>query len=351
MAKIWDFSVGECTMLIDVLTTAVNAIVPIVLLIGFGYWLRRSGVLSEDFMKQGNKLMFNYLLPCMLMINTYKIDSFSDIPLGLMGYSLAMVGVNFLLGLAIIPRLTADPRRKGVLLQSTFRSNTAVIGIPLAQALGGAAAVATATVSTAICVPLLNVLAVISLTLFVHPGQKVDGRQLLRSVLRNPLIRGIGLGFVCILLRTLQRQVLGEVVFTLSGDLKFLYTALSQAGSIATPFALIILGGQFSFSAVGELRREIAIGTIWREILAPLVGLGGAVLLTKAGILHVVSADYPALIALFGTPTAVSSAAMAAQMDNDTQLATQLVVWTSIVSIPTLFLAVCVLMLTGLLVV
>lgn len=338
-------------MLINVLTTAVNAIVPIVLLIAFGYWLRQTGFLDERFMKLGNKLMFTYLLPCMLFVNTYKIDSFSDIPLELMGYSLAMVLLVFLLGWLMAPRFTADPRRKGVLLQSTFRSNTAVIGIPLAQALGGTAAVAVATVSTAICVPLLNVLAVVSLSLFVHPGQKLDGKGLLRSVLHNPLIIGIGLGFVCILIRTLQRWLLGDVVFSLSGDLTFLYTALSQAGSIATPFALIVLGGQFSFSAVGDMRREILVGTLWRVILAPILGLGGAVLLTRLGILHCGSAEYPALIALFGTPAAVSSAAMAAQMDNDVQLATQLVVWTSIISIVTLFLTVCVLMLTGLLVV
>lgn len=336
-------------MLITVLTTAVNAIVPIVLLIAFGFWLRQRGFLTEAFVTLGNKLMFQYLLPCMLFINTYSIDSFSDIPLGLMGYTLVMVFLNFLLGWLIVPRFTSDPRRKGVLVQCTFRSNTSVIGIPLAEALGGTAAVAVATVSTAITVPLLNVLAVVSLSLFVHSDEKLDGKKLLGKMIRNPLILGIGAGFLCILIRTIQRKLFGEVVFSLSGDLKFLYTALKQAGSIATPFALIVLGGQFSFSAVGDLRKEILVGTVWRVILAPLLGLGGAWLLTKLGVLSCSSADYPALIALFGTPAAVSSAAMAAQMDNDEQLATQLVVWTSVFSIATLFLIVCTLMLTGLL--
>lgn len=338
-------------MLITVFVTAVNAIVPIVLLIAFGYWLRQKNFLTDEFVRLGNKLMFQYLLPCMLFCNTYKIDSFSDIPLTLMLYCLVMMVVIFLLGRVTVPRFTRDVRRKGVLLQCTFRSNTAVIGIPLAQALGGAAAVAVSSVSAAICVPLLNVLAVLALSLYVHPGQKLDWKKTLGKVARNPLIIGIALGFVCIAIRTLQRQVFGEVVFSLSRDLTFLHTALTQAGSIATPFALIVLGGQFSFSAVGDLCREIVVGTLWRVVIAPILGIGGAVLLTKVGVLHCASADYPALIALFGTPAAVSSVAMANQMDNDGQLATQLVVWTSIVSIATLFLTVCVLMLTGLLVV
>ena len=46
---------------------------------------------------------------------------------------------------------------------------------------------------------------------------------------------------------------------------------------------------------------------------------------------------YPTLIALFGTPVAVSSAIMAAEMSNDEQLAAQLVVWTSLGSIITVF--------------
>ena len=58
---------------------------------------------------------------------------------------------------------------------------------------------------------------------------------------------------------------------------------------------------------------------------------------------------YPGLIALFGSPVAVSSAIMASQMEGDEQLATQLVVWSSVCSIATIFLTACILMATGLL--
>ena len=54
------------------------------------------------------------------------------------------------------------------------------------------------------------------------------------------------------------------------------------------------------------------------------------------------------MIALFGTPVAVSSAVMASQMGNDEQLATQLVMWTSIGSVVTIFLQACILMSLGL---
>jgi hypothetical protein len=46
---------------------------------------------------------------------------------------------------------------------------------------------------------------------------------------------------------------------------------------------------------------------------------------------------YAALIALFGTPLAVSSAIMVHEMGGDEKLAGQLVIWSSIFSIITLF--------------
>ena len=120
---------------------------------------------------------------------------------------------------------------------------------------------------------------------------------------------------------------------------------------IASPLALIILGGQFEFSAVKGMTKEIVVGTVWRILLAPLIGIGLAVLLSNNTEWLNFGADvYPTLIALFGTPVAVSSAIMAGEMKSDEQLATQLVVWTSICSILTIFITVFVLMSFGLLV-
>ena len=71
-------------------------------------------------------------------------------------------------------------------------------------------------------------------------------------------------------------------------------------------------------------------------------------MLSRAGLLHCTQAHYPALVALFGSPVAVSSAIMAKGMGGDEQLATQLVVWTTLSSGLTVFLLVCGLMAMGL---
>ena len=337
----------------QIILTAVNAILPIILLILLGYILRQKNFVSKEFVKIGNKLTFKVFLPCSMFINVYGIESFSSINWDVVIYCVAIVVVIFLLGMGTAVAATSVPERRGVILQCTFRSNFAIIGLPLAAALGSPEATAVAAIVSAFTIPVYNILAVIALSIYVGKGEsgKSSIRSILLNIVKNPIILGVVAGLVCLVIRSVEISLFGKVVFSIQRDLKFIHTAVKNLSSLASPFALVVLGGQFVFSAVKGLLKEITIGIVWRIVLAPVIGLGCAILLNKLGILSCGANEYPALLALFGSPVAVSSAIMAEQMHNDEQLATQLVVWTSICSIVTIFAFVCVLMGMGLLVV
>lgn len=337
-------------MAISILLTAVNSIFPIVTIILLGCWLKHIGFLTEAFLEGGNKLVFRLLLPTMLFFNVYKTEDTAAIPWDLILYCVIALLILFLLGMATVGLFTKDPRQKGVILQNVFRSNTSVIGIALADALGGSAAVAVSAILTAFTVPVLNILAVIALSMYMGAdARKPSIKDTFIRIIKNPMIDGILLGMLCLGIRTAQQRYLGRVVFSIREELPFLYTAISQIAAITSPLALLILGGQFSFAASGKLFRQIAAGTLWRIAAAPLLAIGSAYLLTRAGLLHCGPTEYPGLIAVFGTPAAVSSPIMAAEMHNDAQLAAQLVVWTHIGSIVTIFITVCLLMQANLL--
>jgi len=333
-----------------ILMTALTAVAPIILLILLGYILKQKQFLSDNFLQVGNKLVFKLMLPSMLFVNIYSIDSLDHIQWDISLYALAAIVVIFCLSLFTAIATTPVPQRRGVILQCCFRSNFVIIGLPLAASLGGQEAEAVAAVLSAVSIPLFNVLAVISLTVFVDRKESLGSslRQILRGIVTNPLIIAVVLGLICLTLRWAQTAIFGEVRFTLQQDTAFFFDAITTLKNGTTPLALIVLGGQFVFSAVKELKKEIIVATLWRVILAPLIGIGGAIALTALGILHCTSADYPALVALFGSPVAVSSAIMAKGMHNDEQLATQLVVWTTLCSGFTVFLTVCILMAAGL---
>lgn len=338
---------------LHILVTAANAVLPIVLLILLGYFLRQKNFLSSDFVKVGNKLVFKICLPCSLFVNVYDVAGFEIIQWDVILYCVIMVFVICLLGILLALATTKQLSRRGAVAQSVFRSNMAIIGLSLASALGGDAAVAMTSVVSAFTVALFNVLAVLVLSMFAEGDrrEKQDFRKILLNIVKNPLIIGIALGMLCLLIRSLQTTLFGQPLFLLKRDLKFAYTILNNLKSLSTPLALIVMGGQFTFSAVKGMKKEILSGTLGRIVMAPLVGIGVAVILSTLGVFHWDASVYPALIALFGSPTAVSSAIMAGQMGADEQLATQLVVWTSIGSIFTIFLTVVILMSTGLLVV
>jgi predicted permease len=338
--------------LLHILQTAVNAVFPVVLMTLLGYVLQRIGFLSKEFIKVGSKFSFKVLMPCMLFVNVYNIENFASIRWDVVIYCVVILVIIFLLGLVSAIATTKIPERRGVILQGTFRSNMAIMGLSLASVLGGPEAIATSAIVSAFTLPVMNVLAVIALTIFVKPddASKVSVGSILKGIITNPIIDGILVGMVFLLFRALQIRIFGRVVFALNDQLKWVYTALSNIKAMASPFALMILGAQFDFSASKGMLREIIVGSVWRIILAPALAIGIAVLLSKyTPILNFGVNEYPALIALFATPAAVSSAIMAGQMKNDQQLGTQLVVWTSVCSIPTMFLLVCIMMAAGLL--
>lgn len=333
-----------------ILETAINAIFPVVLTVLLGFCLRKYDIVSAEFVRIGSKVSFNVAIPCMVFINVYNIESFVDIPWDVVIYITVALLIIFFFGIVSAILSTNIPERRGVILQASFRSNMAILGLSLASTLGGAEAVAIAAVVSAFSLPVMNILAVISLTIFLKQSEnkKIDIAGILKNIAKNPLIIGIFCGMLCLLIRGLQTKVHDSVVFSIEHDLKFIYTTLNNIKSMASPFALLILGAQFNFSLSKGMMKEIIIGTAWRIIVAPLVGIGSAIVLSKyTGHLNFGVNEFPALVALFGTPAAVSSAIMAGQMKNDEQLATQLVVWSSIVSIITMFVTVCLLMMGG----
>ena len=335
---------------LQIFMTALEAVAPIILLILLGYLLRQKGFLCEDFLRVSNKLVFKLMLPCMLFINIYNIDSLTGIPWDLALYVLLAILIIFCLSLFSAIAATPVPQRRGVILQCCFRSNFVIIGLPLAASLGGAEAEAVAAVLSAVSIPLFNILAVISLSVFVNQKDSFGSslKHIVRDIFHNPLIIAVLLAIGCLALRWAQTHWLGNVFFRLDTQTAFLWGAVTTLKNGTTPLALMVLGGQFTFSAVKELKKEIIVATVWRVVLSPIIGIGGAVFLTKLEILRCTGADYPALVALFGSPVAVSSAIMAKGMGNDEQLATQLVVWTTLCSGLTVFLTVCLLMASGL---
>ncbi len=319
---------------------AFNAVMPIIILILIGFVLKRAGFLTDEFLRVGNKLMFKLCLPALLFSNIYEgVGSFADIKWSTVVFCMPVILLLFFVGVLTAIFLVKDKSRRGVIVQCSFRSNFAIIGTALASGLGGNAAVAVVGILSAFTISFFNVLAVISLTVF-NKNKKVSFFGIIKEIITNPLIGGILIGLVFLSLKT---------VFPVDIRLPFLYDAVVSLGKLATPLALIVLGGEFSFVVPKDMAGDIITGTVLRVIVAPAIALSLAVVLCRAGVVGFGANEFPALIALFASPVAVSSAVMAKEMNADYELASALVVWTSVVSVFTVFCFVVVLRALGML--
>lgn len=310
-----------------------NAILPIILPILLGYGLKRLHFYSDTFLTEANKLVFKVLIPILLFSNLYLAD-LTQINWAFVGYAALAIVVLFLIGMIVVIFIP-NRKQKGVVLQAAFRSNYAIIGIPLATALGGAVAGAEASVVAAVSVPLFNILAVVALSIYDHEdGQKISLKNILFKIVTNPLILGVFCGLVvCGITMGINSVPGNDVVGFLNEYLKFIPDTISTLGKMATPLALIVLGGKFEFKAVKALWRQITVAVALRLVIAPTLFLIIAYFLGFKG-----STQFAILIALFASPIAVSSAPMAAQMGQDEELAGQIVVWTSALSAFSLFI-------------
>lgn len=320
---------------------AINAVSPLIIMALIGYLLKHIGLIPDGMPKQLNKLVFRVFLPCMLFLNVYKIESLGDFDFGYAFYAIISVPLVFLAAIPVVMAISKDGARRGVMLQAVFRSNFALIGIPLASSLCGDMGAKIAAVLSAFAIPTFNILAVITLSVFTgdRDGKKVSIKKIVLDIVKNPLIESIALGFAVLGIRAILSHFNIEWRLT---DVTPVFKVLESLSAVATPLALVTLGAQFKLSSIGGMKRELIFSAVMRTVIVPIITLAVAYFFFDFEAAH-----FAAFVALFSTPVAVSSVPMTQEMGGDAELAGQIVVWTTAAAGITIFLFTFVLKLIG----
>ena len=294
---------------------ALSAVIPMFCLMSIGAFVKYQKLLSDEELNHMNRMVFRVFFCCMMFHSIYTTDLSTTFRPKLMLFgACGVLAVVFLLFL-IIPRIEPDNKRRGVMIQAIFRSNFVLMGIPIVANIFGDAHIAVATMMIAVIIPIYNILAVFVLETF--RGGKFAILPILKGIFKNPMILGAIAGATCLILG----------IHIPSPVLK----PIGQISAATTPVALIILGASFKFGSTHEHRPQLLGCIFGRLILVPSIMLTTAILLGFRGI------DFVTLIAIFGTPCAVVSFAMAQQMNGDADLAGNCVVFTSALSCFTIF--------------
>ena len=292
-----------------------NSVLPIFILMAFGYLLRLFKVAEKSHFDAANKLVFRIFLPVMLFYNIYKTESLKIFDLKLISFTIIGILSIYILGYFVVLGVTRDNSKRGVMLQGFFRSNYAILGIPLVNYICGENTIGLASLMVAIVVPTFNVLAVICLEGF-RKG-KVNIFSLIKGIITNPLIIGCILGAVCLVSKVKLPHLIENAVVDVS--------------KIATPLSIIALGASFIFTSLKGRVCELLITVFTKLIFSPLIMLTIAVFLGFKG------EALACILITFGSPIAISSFAMSQEMGGDEKLSAQSIVLSSALCILTLF--------------
>ena len=280
--------------------------------------------------KQANAIVFKIFLPCMLFYNVYQSDIGAEIHsrIKLCIWAAGGLLILFVLLCLIVPKVVKQENQQGVVIQGIFRSNYVIFGVAVVQNMYGVKSTTTAAILSAILVPMYNFLAVVALSIF---GEKreTDWKKIILDIVKNPLIISSVLGIIFSLL---------GIRLPTAVD-----TTVQDLAKLSTPIAFMILGGDLDFSKVkGNLKVASVVLTI-KLVILPLIMIPMIVMMGYR------DADLLSGLLAYQTPVAVSSYIMAQQAGADGQLAGQLVVFSSVLSIFTLFVTILILRTIGLL--
>ena len=306
-------------MLGDLLFSA-NVVVPIFLLILLGYFLTRVKLWDEHFLKIANNLCFKCLLPVLLFYNVASANIFEVFNGKLILYACLCACLLCLVLFLIVPFFVKDHKRCGVIIQGTFRSNFLLFGVPLGLSIGGAPGAVLAAVVASFYVPVINMLSVISLYVFSDAPNKSIKSALL-GILKNPLVIGGVLGLVFSLIRN---SIGFEIPVMLD-------TTLNNIKSTATPLAFLVLGGDLKLDNMLRNVKVSSLSVLGKILIIP------AIMLPISALLGFNQLEMAILLAIFATPNAVSSYAMARNYEADYELAGEIITLGTLLSIFTIF--------------
>ncbi|WEG11898.1 AEC family transporter [Pullulanibacillus sp. KACC 23026] len=296
---------------------SLNIAMPIFIVMALGYFLKRIGMLNATFIKVSNKLVFTVALPIKLfsdIMNTH-INSYFDgrfILYTVIGTFLTMV-LAWGLGLVLIK----DKRQIGAYVQGAFRGNFVYVGITLMENMTGTIGLKTPLV-IAFVVPLYNVLTVILLTLTNQEKRsefslKKTAMDAIKTIVQNPMIIAIVAGIIA-----------SEIGLKLP---VMLSRSIDQVSPIATPLALITIGATFNFQ--GSIKKLLP--TVYASVLKLIIFPLAAVMLATAWGFS--TQDVLLIYVLFGVPTSTTSYIMTAAMDGDSELSSNIIMMTTLLSV------------------
>lgn len=295
----------------------VNNIVPVFFLIALGYVI--SKIFNLDIYTL-SKLNFYVLIPAFTLVNLYT-TKIPEETLKVIAAALLILFINMFLAFGVSRIRGYDERKKNVFGNSIMFFNAGNIGIPLIIlvfssppfVINGETPYLNTALTSYIMIWLIQNITTNTIG-FLNAGRgHISAKNSLVKVLKMPVIYAIILSFVLKLVPYDMTKIA-------------IWPAITNASNGMVPIVLLTLGVQLTKTSFGLKNVDVYISAFIRLVCGPLISLVPIYLLHFEGILAQVIMIASAL------PSAVNSALIAVEYDNHPDLASQIVMLTTLIS-------------------
>lgn len=287
-----------------------GSVLTLFLLMSVGFLFGRMGLLSGDTLSQVSRILLYVVTPCIL-ITSFEVERTPKSQGQLLASLVAMAGiyvVYMVLSVLLFPR--EGEAHKGIMRFAAVYGNAGFMGLPLIQSIMGDEAMMVAVVG----------LAVFNVTSWTQGRVLMGGwsELSLKKVALNPGILGFVIG-----------AVLFFTGWRFPGPLD---SAVGYLGSLNTPLAMVVIGGQM---AQADLRKVFSTPKLYLVSAIKLIALP---LITALVLLpfHLDATIYIAAVILAGCPSAGATGLFAQGMGKDSTFGAQQVTLSTLLCVLTL---------------
>ena len=309
---------------------SVGAVAPTFIIAFLGYFLKKRGFFSDEFLKQLDTFCFRVAFPC-LMIRDIADSDITQMFSG--DFVLLCFGATTFLFFGfylICYPFFKDKHFVSSFVQCSARGSIAIFGVSIAINIYGNAGVT--PLMMAVAVPLYNIYTVILFNLKSQDGEKAFSaahlKKMLHGVVTNPLIIGIAIGAVFSLCDISIPQIV--------------YKPLSSIAATGTPLALLSLGASLKFQQIGKRLKVTLMSCLMKLIIGP------AVIIPVAVMMGMREGHLIAIMLMTAAPCTVTAYIMANNMGGDGEFTSGSVMLGTLLSTVTITLWLTILKSTGL---
>jgi len=309
--------------MIDNIIFTGNVVAPVFLLVALGYFVKRIGVINENFVEVTSRFVYSVSLPALVFINIVEIDLSEAIDFNQIIYIYSATLVSFFLIWLISIPFIKDGKNLSVFVQGAYRSNFAIVGFAIVSKLFGNFALGKAALVLAFILPLYNILAVIILTVPLRKERKLNLKSTLFEIVLNPLIIAVVIGLVFSYFKIVIPSLINSTIGFLS--------------ELALPLALVGIGGSLNLQNIKKASGLAFTSSAIKVILVPVILTLGAYYFGFREL------DLGIMFVLFASPTAIVSFIMAEAMGANSKLAGNIVLISTVASVFTIAVGIVIL--------